>query len=278
MVNVNYGRLQGDANLIEIGGVTIMIDGGYFNEANHALVPYLKKRGINHIDHFFVSHPHKDHYLGALALIRNGISIDRFYIRIPPKKICDREIPWGCDMANIKAVIAEVRKSGAKIISPKSGFSLKLPYASQIDILHAQEDDPPGKKIDVNDLSLIMKWKIFGKTVLFPGDLNKTIGEALSTDPRMNADILKMPHHGGRGLAPDSFFDAVAPNDVLVPGPKWIWCGERGSRPRLWVKTHHVPTWINGLHGNIVVTFTPSSTDIVAENPAAQCGPTPQAR
>jgi beta-lactamase superfamily II metal-dependent hydrolase len=62
MVNVNSGSLQGDANLITIGDQVIMIDAGYLKEAQAALIPYLREKNIRHVHHFFISHPHRDHY------------------------------------------------------------------------------------------------------------------------------------------------------------------------------------------------------------------------
>jgi beta-lactamase superfamily II metal-dependent hydrolase len=46
MINVNYGRLQGEANLLLIGNTSIMIDAGYALEARTEVLPYLNKLGI----------------------------------------------------------------------------------------------------------------------------------------------------------------------------------------------------------------------------------------
>ena len=64
LVNVNATKLQGDANLIQTHNSVIMIDGGYYGEAERFLIPYVSALGIKTIDHFFVSHPHRDHYEG----------------------------------------------------------------------------------------------------------------------------------------------------------------------------------------------------------------------
>ena len=263
MIDVNSSRLQGDANLITVDDQVIMIDAGLASEARKSLIPYLKEREINHIDHFFVSHPHLDHYEGIAALWENDIKIDNLYVKNPPKHICDREIPWGCNYQHVQNFISASKELGIKVHHPKTGFRINLPYDSSLEILHAQEDDLPEKKIDVNDLSLIMKWKIYDFSILFTGDLNRNLGKHLSTDERMNADFLKIPHHGGRSLAPNSFFDAVSPAYILVPGPKWIWCGVRGNQTRNWVYKNKLPHWVNGLNGNIRVEFNDGNGKIV---------------
>ena len=271
LVNVNATELQGDANLIQTPNSVIMIDGGYYGEAEKHVIPYVTALGIKAIDHFFVSHPHRDHYEGLIALLDAGITVSNLHIRIPPKHICDREIPWGCNMKDIRSFLQKAIDHGISIHHPEAGFLYQVTPNSTIEILHAQDDDLPTGTIDVNDLSLIMKWSINDTTVLFTGDLNDKVGTVLSSDPRMRSDFLKMPHHGATGIAPNEFFDQVDPGYVLVPGPKWIWCGERGAQARNWVEQKQLPVWINGIDGNIKVDFFDDRIVITPEIDSKEC-------
>ncbi len=271
LVNVNATELQGDANLIQTPNSVIMIDGGYYGEAEKHVIPYVTALGIKAIDHFFVSHPHRDHYEGLIALLDAGITVSNLHIRIPPKHICDREIPWGCDMKDIRSFLQKAIDHGISIHHPEVGFLYQVTPNSTIEILHAQDDDLPTGTIDVNDLSLIMKWSINDTTVLFTGDLNDKVGTVLSSDPRMRSDFLKMPHHGATGIAPNEFFDQVDPDYVLVPGPKWIWCGERGAQARNWIEQKQLPVWINGIDGNIKVDFFDDRIVITPEIDSKEC-------
>ena len=271
LVNVNATELQGDANLIQTPNSVIMIDGGYYGEAEKHVIPYVTALGIKAIDHFFVSHPHRDHYEGLIALLDAGITVSNLHIRIPPKHICDREIPWGCNMKDIRSFLQKAIDHGISIHHPEAGFLYQVTPNSTIEILHAQDDDLPTGTIDVNDLSLIMKWSINDTTVLFTGDLNDKVGTVLSSDPRMRSDFLKMPHHGATGIAPNEFFDQVDPGYVLVPGPKWIWCGERGAQARNWVERKQLPVWINGIDGNIKVDFFDDRIVITPEIDSKEC-------
>ena len=271
LVNVNATELQGDANLIQTPNSVIMIDGGYYGEAEKHVIPYVTALGIKAIDHFFVSHPHRDHYEGLIALLDAGITVSNLHIRIPPKHICDREIPWGCDMKDIRSFMQKAIDHGVSIHHPEAGFLYQVTPNSTLEILHAQDDDLPTGTIDVNDLSLIMKWSINDTTVLFTGDLNDKVGTVLSSDPRMRSDFLKMPHHGATGIAPNEFFDQVDPDYVVVPGPKWIWCGERGAQARDWVEQKQLPVWINGIDGNIKVDFFDDRIVITPEIDSKEC-------
>ena len=87
----------------------------------------------------------------------------------------------------------------------------------------------------------------------------------------MRSDFLKMPHHGARSIAPNEFFDQVDPAYVLVPGPKWIWCGERGAQARDWVERKQLPVWINGIDGNIKVDFFDDHIVITPEIVSEEC-------
>ena len=83
MINVNAGKLQGDANLLMIGDQVVMIDAGYAQEAKTVVVPYFQKLDIKQIDHFFISHPHRDHYEGLARLLYAGIKIKNLYYKVP---------------------------------------------------------------------------------------------------------------------------------------------------------------------------------------------------
>ncbi len=262
MLNVTVGEEQGDAHLITVGDTVVMIDAGYYKQAEKVVLPYLQEIGIKEIDHFFISHPHRDHYEGLLALLENDFKVRNVYFRMPPVHICNRETPWGCNIESIERLVSIVWGHGISIHQPSAGFKLDLPGNSRIEILHAQEDDLPTSTIDVNDLSLIMKWFINKKTVLFTGDLNKKVGSVLSNDTRMNADLMKMPHHGATSLAPDSFFERVDPKYVLIPGSTSIWCGELGARPRKWVTEKGIPAWVSGNNGHVRVMFHKNRTVI----------------
>lgn len=271
LVNVNASQLQGDANLIQTSNLVIMIDGGRYSEAEKSLVPYVTALGIKAIDHFFVSHPHRDHYEGLIALLDAGITVSNLHMRIPPRHICDREIPWGCDMKDIKSFVQKAIDHGITVHHPEVGFRYEVTPKSKIEILYAQDDDLPSDTIDVNDLSLIMQWSIKNTTILFPGDLNKKVGAVLSNDPRMRSTFLKMPHHGATSLAPNEFFDQVNPDYVLVPGPKWVWCGERGARAREWVEKKQLPVWVNGIDGHIKVDFFDDHIVVTPEIRSEEC-------
>ena len=267
MINVNYGRLPGDAHLLETGTQVVMIDAGSYDPAKKVVVPYLQKLGIDKIDHLFISHPHRDHYGGLRALAESGIEIDSLYFKIPAPGVTDKYY----DKDHFLKYIDIFRNQGTDIIEVESGFKLHLGTDSEIEILHAQEGNLGEIPLDVNDMSLIMKWRVDKFSILFTGDLNHRLGKYLTGDPRMKADFLKVPHHGISGIAPNSFFDTVNPEYALVPGLERKWCGERGKQAREWAKSKKIPTWVNGINGHIEVNFRDSEATITPEIVSQKC-------
>lgn len=269
MVNVNATRQQGDAHLIEVGnGKTVLIDAGSLGPAKEKLVPFLKKKKVKKIDIVFISHPHKDHYEGLLPILDAGILINEIYFNIPDKALCDREIPWGCNYQHILEYHQKLKKHGVKIKLAKPGLVFDLGNEATIKILYVFDGiHTPVGKTDINDLSLIMMLEQFGHKVLFTGDLNRPIGGYLAENAHdIQAEILKMPHHGTEGAAPNSFFQAVDPEYALVPAPSHLWCSKRSLRIREWFKKNQIPVFVNGFHGNVKIEIQKKKIRIIPEN------------
>jgi len=150
----------------------------------------------------------------------------------------------------------------------KPGLLFDLGNGATIKILYAFDGvHTPVGKTDVNDLSLIMILEQFGHKILFTGDLNRPIGGYLAQNaPDIQAEVLKVPHHGTEGCAPNSFFKAVDPKYALVPAPQGLWCSERSSRIRNWFQEENIPIFVNGFHGNVRVEIQKSTLRILPEN------------
>ncbi len=255
MINVNDTPAQADAHVIQSGKTTIMIDVGREESAAWAVIPYLKSARIDTLDTVFISHPHKDHYDGLKALIDAGIRMKEVFFFMPYKSQCDGEIPWGCDYVHLRNTLASLQAAGSVLRTAQAGTRVDLAGDATLRVLHAYDGfNTPVGTVDVNDLSLIMRLEHGPTSVLFTGDLNNLLGEYLAkhkTD--MKATLLKAPHHGAEGTAPDGFYETVAAEQVLVPAPALLWCSERSARTRNWFASRNLPSHVNGLHGHVSV-------------------------
>jgi competence protein ComEC len=272
MINVNYAPQQGDAHLIQTDtGKNILIDTGFFKQAEDMLIPFLISKKVKVIDKVFISHPHQDHYAGLLMLLKKGIRIKEAYFNLPDKGVCDYEIPWGCNYKELLEYRDFLTKSDVMVLSAKSGDKFEIGTAASLEILYAYDGiNTPVGRTDINDMSLIMKLTEGTQTALFTGDLNARIGEYLAKEGNnLKADILKLPHHGTEGAAPDSFFEAVSPKVAMVPSPALLWCSARSARMKKWVESKKIPTYVNGFAGHVIVKMRKDSFQVTTQRSKA---------
>lgn len=265
MVNVNAGFLQGDAHLLEMpDGKKILIDACGNNDA---LLLYLKKRKITHLDQVLISHMHKDHYGGLLRLIESGVKVGEIRMTIPSRKICDEEIPWGCDWKDITAFESRIQALGVPQKVYNNGETLYHFGETRLEVIAAyQSHTSPVGAIDVNDTSAVLKLTHGRVRALFTGDLNNNIGMWLANNsPLLRAEILKVPHHGTESVVPNIFFDVVRPRFALVPSPTQLWLSKRSERIRSYFSDPKILTYVNGMSGDIKVTLNTGSLTIDPE-------------
>ena len=278
MVNVNYSPQQGDAHLIQTSkGKNILIDTGHLDPARKALVPFLQSKGIKKIDTVFITHPHKDHYLGLLAILESGIPIETVYMNDIGRKECEAEMPLACDFEELKSYRTMLNNNRVTVLEAKAGMQFDLGLGSSLKILYAFDGvNTPVGRTDINDMSHIMLLKHGFNTALFTGDLNAKLGAYLAKEVKdLKVDILKLPHHGTEGAPPDAFFDAVSPKAALVPSPALLWCTPRSARMKNWVESRKIPTYVNGFSGNITVKMGLFDYQIEAERPQTRL-PSPE--
>jgi competence protein ComEC len=138
-------------------------------------------------------------------------------------------------------------------------------------VLHAYDGvNTPAGPTDINDLSLIMRLTHGPTSAMFTGDLNHLLGSHLGTlGTEMKATLLKVPHHGAEGTAPNTFYEAVAPKEAMVPAPADLWCNLRSLRTRLWMNEHGVRVHVNGFHGHVSVLMQESGYKVRRQLAAA---------
>jgi competence protein ComEC len=205
---------QGDATLIELpGGKTILIDGGgtrdnRFDIGRRVLAPYLWNKGIRALDLVVLSHPHPDHMNGLIAILNkfevgevweSGLDADlpghvEFSRAIENKKIHRQLVSAGAPPAMFGEAMVSV-------LHPRRGFAAhdRQAYAAE------------------NDRSLVLQIASEGKNMVFTGDIG-TGGEQdlIRTMPGLNADIIKVPHHGSKSSSSDAFVSHVRPEVAIV--------------------------------------------------------------
>ena len=279
MVNVEGVQGQADCHLVEFSdGKKVLIDAAEGHDAKGAAVAFLKARMIKHLDLVVITHFHWDHYGKLLEIINSGVRVDRVAINLPgSREIADVEKPWGCDWEDVQAVLRFLADRRIPYFTPRAGERLievkrgdKVEASLDVVCLFDGIATPVGRT-DINDTSILVRLTHGPTRALFTGDLNAKLGAWLATsDFDLKADILKVPHHGTEGLAPNEFFAKVDPKVALVTSPKELWFSLRSKRTRDYFGGLNIPTYVSGVHGTVTVTMDDKGYSITAEHPDAK--------
>ena len=276
MINVTPGQVQADCHLIEFpDGSTVLIDIADAMDSPGTALAFLRKHKIKHINLVIISHFHKDHYGRLRDLIDAGIKVDRVACNLPAsREQMDREHQGTplADWDDVMSVLQLLREKHVPYFRPKAGERLiEVPLAhgltASIDVVCLYDGiHTPIGKTDINDTSIIVRLSHGPIRALFTGDLNSPLGVWLAqSNFDLRADLLKVPHHGTEGCAPNAFFDRVNPKAALVPTPAVYWFSLRSKRIRDYFSDHHIPTYVSGINGNVTVIMTPQGFTIQAE-------------
>ena len=278
MINVEGTQGQADCHLIEFpDGTHALIDAAEGWDAKGAALAYLQAHKIKHLELVVLSHFHWDHYGKLLDLLNAGIKVDRVAINLPAsREIADAEKPWGCNWEDVQAVLRFLADHHITYFTPRAGERLveikrgKTLTTLDVVCLYDGISTPVGRT-DINDTSIIVRLTHGPTRVLFTGDLNQRLGAWLATSEfDLKADILKVPHHGTEGLAPNEFFARVDPKIAMVTSPKELWFSLRSKRVRDYFSERKIPAYVCGIHGSVTVELTDKGYGITAEHAEAK--------
>ena len=210
---------QGDGALISCDGYNILVDGGEW-ENSSTITRFLKEENIEKIDAYILSHPHSDH-IGAAPEIIESIECDKIFttyfseFNIPTTNVYEKVIDAIYEY-DVEAVIVE------------AGDSFTFGEL-EIDIVA-----PMVESDDYNAMSIVFTATYKDTTVLFTGDTTRAVErQILENDYDVDADFLKVAHHGSVTSSLPEFIDAVSPDYALFS------CGVNNSygHPHLEIKS-----------------------------------------
>jgi len=183
---------QGLAAVVRTRSHVVVYDAGPsyapgFDAGRDVVAPYLRHQGVRRVDALIISHRHDDHAGGAEALLA--------------------ALPVATVMTNVGSWRGRAKpcRDGARWHWDGVDFRFLHPQAG---------NDSHG-----NDDSCVLEVTGPGGRLLLPGDVEER-GEAALVSragERLRADVLVVPHHGGRSSSSEAFLDAVRPAMALIP-------------------------------------------------------------
>lgn len=254
---------QADAILLQDGKRNIMVDVG--NDAKdkvgdsggrQALIKALDKAGVNRIKTVFVTHYHRDH-MGNIMYVRGKYGVSNIYDSGYVNSGYKVSVTLNSDLRAGK-YHGQALKAGDKITIDKNYY---------IEVL-APGDFLSKKDLkNMNNTSLVLMLHYGSFKMLLTGDAEAPVEDALQQKygTALQADVLKVGHHGSKTSSYWPFISKVKPKYALIS------CGDFsiykhpnknvvGSLKHLGAKvltTHD--------HGTLTVTTDGKSFDVLTE-------------
>ena len=206
-INSTYGLMrvhfidvgQADCAFIELGnGQTMLIDAGRSGNAS-TIVNYIKALQYETIDYVVASHPHDDH-IGGMATVLENFKIGKMYM---PRQ--EHTINAFVNMLDV------IEDKKIELYTAKAGVNITTSGIIKIDILAPFTDSDS----NLNNVSAVVKIT-YGETVmLFTGDAEHVIENQLLKSG-IDADVLKVGHHGAGSASSKSFIKEVSPEVAVI--------------------------------------------------------------
>lgn len=185
---------QADSILIESNHSFMLVDAG--NRGDGDLVTnYLEKQGVTDLEYVIGTHAHEDHIGGLDDIIRN-FKIRNFFM---PNVISTTK--------TFESVLDELLLKNMKFQTPKINDTFILGDAS-FKIIHVGDEDN-----NLNNTSIVIKVKYKDTSYLLTGDAESEV-EQLMID--VDADVLKIGHHGSNSSTSDDFLKRVSPQIAVI--------------------------------------------------------------
>lgn len=198
---VNVG--QGDAIAIVKDGRAAVVDCGSssINNPEDYMDAYLRRRGVSSIDALILTHYDSDH-AGGVDNLLNRFTVHTLYVPDYNTRSRAQEdilTVAGTTDTRIFRVEQDLR------IELWDGLTLTLYTRHVEDFINRLEPD-------YNNASMVVMAQYKGSSFLLTGDLGREGEQWLLSDGTvLDADILKVGHHGSRYAATDSFLREVTP-------------------------------------------------------------------
>ncbi len=193
---------QADSFLLVQNGKTMLVDCGT-RSTGEDVVKYLNEQGITRLDYVIGTHPHDDHMGGMYDVITN------FEIG----KIIMPEVEVGKVTTNWYVKLMQEIKQGAyELEYAKLGAVYDLGEAN-FKIIGPIEND----ESNLNNYSIVLKVTFGDMDVIMTGDAEtKVERDIIDSGEALDAEILKVGHHGSDTSSSDEFLDAVSPIYALI--------------------------------------------------------------
>jgi beta-lactamase superfamily II metal-dependent hydrolase len=193
---------QGDGILIKSGDQEVLVDAGKNDNAMMDCLSKYLSPNDRVIEKVIASHYDSDH-IGGFAQIFANYEVEVAY---------GLGLKAGKDTETYKNWLNNINTEGISEQVLTSGMNLNF-SGGNIEVLYPNYDTDYSS----TNLSDVLKLHFLGKTFLFTGDLELPDWQILENDhTNLEADILKVAHHGSKNGTDQKVIDAVSPRETII--------------------------------------------------------------
>jgi competence protein ComEC len=208
---------QGDAALLTTrDGRTLLVDGGGRNTDKNrsktvlgrgigeaVVSEYLWWRGLDTVDYVLATHADADHIDGLNDVLRNFTVNAALVGRTPPD---DPQFSKFAQTLSATSTPTTTLQAGDVIRFGDVAIHVLWPPA-------AISPNEPSR----NDDSVVLRLTLGKRSILLTGDIEKSAERALSASAEsLQADVVKVPHHGSRSSSTVPFVAATRPPFAII--------------------------------------------------------------
>jgi competence protein ComEC len=278
-------------------GKTVLIDSGDSPKAKN-LVDALKRSNVQRLDYFIATHPHPDHMGGAAEVFKafkvlNVIDNGQTPVVPPslaaqlPKPGAKQQQPKANQLVKpapkkpVRGIATitkfyddykdAVTKSGAQYQQSQPGMKLDLGSGAFLTILAPTEplftkDQMKTGGNEPNANSIVARLDYGSFSMLLPADAEEqTEHRLLTKEVNLQANVLKISHHGSKYASTDDFLKRVKPTIAIISCGDWNRYGHPAQSVLDRLRALNVKLYRTDLHGEITITTRGRENDVAVK-------------
>lgn len=190
---------HGDATLITCGQHAMLVDCGK-NIKGRMVSDYVREQGIERLDYLILTHPDNDH-IGGAPVILEDFRIENILVSSYAKASSEYELLMS---------VLEQKDLETRVPVPGEEYTLGEAVFTILGPVEVFEDS--------NNSSIVFRLDFGERSFLFAGDQEKKAEKALLNQMEVNlqADVLKVGHHGKNDACGKKFLAAVDPEYAVI--------------------------------------------------------------
>lgn len=194
---------QGDSSLIVApNGEDILIDGGPDNKVVQKLGKYLPYSDRK-IEYVILTHPHADHLTGLLEVLK----------RYEVGKIIMTGVVY--TTADYQEFLRLIKEKNIPVVIIDKPQDLAI-GGINLAFLEPEKSFFEARPDNLNNSSIVFKLSFVSSTALYAGDFENEESLLLQSRIRLEADVLKVGHHGSTNANDEGFIKAVDPEFAII--------------------------------------------------------------